>query len=80
MPQSLTTRPIIFGVGSSKFAAGGKGEISFPVNTMAQAMETYARERERSGRQVLVVQVSFSLIMSLTLSLTYDALVSFTWP
>ena len=65
-----STRPLIFGVGSSKFAAGGKGEISVPVNKMAQAMErAYARERE-----------DFSLIVSLTLSLTYDALVSFTWP
>ena len=61
-----STRPLIFGVGSSKFAAGGKGEISVPVNKMAQAMErAYERERKRSGRQVVVAEVSLSLIVCL---------------
>jgi hypothetical protein len=70
-------------VGSSKFAAGGKGEISVPVNKMAQAMErAYERERKRSGRQVVVAEVSLSLIVCLLSDLVTDttsALFSRTW-
>ena len=67
------TRSLVIGLGKAKFASGGKGEISVPVVKMAEAMErAFERERRRSGREVLVVDVSFcscDSVLSLHLTL-----------